>query len=435
MIRQRYACFETQQALWRILPAQSFSNSYETISSGRHSKPNLFISVVAVDGDNVHVRLTMRKLARALRSINMISAVVFQTSTDAVDPVLISSNRDRSASRHKSQKDVPPVPPYCLTEQQGRSENHRTVTCHHQAILFGYMHFPTVQISDGQIAALIVEKFTGPMKTHAQLYKFKKMLHFLAPKISQLTVTLRAFGFVQIINAPKFFVPFNGFWQDARSNNTVTNKPALYCPLILGNNDTSIAGLYSLRSLRVSSRNHIDTIVLSKARIFPLGTWYCDGFCSDVQGDEKSIDHPEALYDPDLSPISDLDLACTEALSDLANDWISRPLSDGRRHLLVQSESGKQMRRGDRNEDEACRCCYFELHMRCFTVLVAENYSEGVEDPRVDYDHDGTCSQRPTILAHVGHENFWRSRQAHDPPTAERQAESVDLIKSGATEN
>ncbi|KAK0207329.1 hypothetical protein IW262DRAFT_1302805 [Armillaria fumosa] len=246
----------------------------------QHTRTLLFVDVE----DNVHVRSTMRKMTRALRSINMISAVVFHTaSRNRKDAVRITALLPASSSN--------PVWFYALP---------RTVT-----------HLCICDAMDIIRANGSNQRWSDCRSHFEKSYKFKKMVHFLAPMfrggftsefqarvdgqvtiiylgISQLKVTLRAFG------TPDRII---------RDEQTRTLLPSVFLKqvpgVILGNNDTSIAGLYSLRSFRVSSRDHIDTIVLSKARV-------CSWVPVTAMGDDKSIDHPEALYDPDLCSISDL---------------------------------------------------------------------------------------------------------------------------------
>ncbi|PBK66775.1 hypothetical protein ARMSODRAFT_1005876 [Armillaria solidipes] len=382
--------------------SQSFSNCYEIISFGRtvcfphklirgsaikfdpsesngHSEPNLFISVVAADGDDVHVRSTMRKITRAAQHHDPGSCL----------PSLPSP---RTASRNRKYAvGITALLPASI---------HLLV---HVSVMQWKSFMQMVQITDGQIAVLIIEKS----------YKFKKMMHFLTFRYDHLLRNLAAKGHPANVRDARIL------HRIIRTNpRTRTLLPYVFLKQVPG---MSVPDKHEDREHNINDR--------VKGPHLPLGTWYWDGFWSDVQGGDKSIDHPQAnLYDPDLCPISDLVgkgrsawayrlyLASATRRRFLRDRRVTQldgiDLTDKSRADLAFSRffwrmrmwdlvTGSGLYRGSKRATGSLGALRGPRTRR-FTVLVAENYSEGV-DPRVDYDHDGTC--RPMI--HRGPRSDW----------------------------
>ncbi|KAK0488440.1 hypothetical protein IW261DRAFT_350038 [Armillaria novae-zelandiae] len=209
-----------------------------------------------------------------------------RTSKDPVDPILISSNHDRTAARNKSHRSRPTVLPHGTVKTLSGSPH---CCLHHQAILFGSMHFippvsviqwksfvQMVQISDGQIAALAIEKVsmnaflsiswtvTGNFR---RIYRADEQSCSVIRGQEDATfldavATLRAF---EIINAPKSFRHFGRMpdrillYRDEQTNKqtcvsvpdhhedrgsmiSVVSPDNIYASIDLGgrNNDTSL---------------------------------------------------------------------------------------------------------------------------------------------------------------------------------------------------
>ncbi|KAK0238313.1 hypothetical protein EDD85DRAFT_1000530 [Armillaria nabsnona] len=221
----------------------------------QHCEPNLFNSVVAADGDDVHVRSTMRKMTRAAQH---------QYELPDLGSCLPSLPSHRTASRNKTGAGG-------ITALLPASRNpvRFYALLVHVSVMQWKSFMQMVEITDGQIAVLTIEKSykfkkmmltlfdvpvsggwsrtnseLGPMSKHllkprsrTLILIFSYLFHFFERTIrsqtyfvtiiylgiSQLKDTLRAFGRVQIISPPKFFVLLARRQNSPSSN---TNKPA-----------------------------------------------------------------------------------------------------------------------------------------------------------------------------------------------------------------